>query len=127
MGPVTRCTTRMATDYQQNHYEQDFVIPLIDDRTEDADGDGVSEAMEEDVLFTSDLVSGDFTTVNPDHDGIPALIEYAFNHNLQTSDAGRVLGAAGSTVGLPFVHLITDPQGQRRLRMEYLRRVGSGV
>ncbi|MES2659050.1 MAG: putative Ig domain-containing protein [Verrucomicrobiota bacterium] len=116
-----------ATDVGENPIEQTFTIQLLDDRTEDADGDGASEAMEEDVFFTSDLVFDNFATADADHDGIPTLIEYAFNLNLQAPDAGHVLGGEGSTSGLPIYQTFAGPQGQRRLRMEYLRRVGSGL
>jgi alpha-tubulin suppressor-like RCC1 family protein len=116
-----------ASDSTLNSHEQDFTIQLIDDRTEDADGDGASEAMEEDLLFTSDLISYDFNTSDGDHDGIPALIEYACNLNLQTPDAGSYLGDAGSISGLPLIRPIMDAQRQNRLRMEYLRRIGSGL
>ena len=103
------------------------MVRLTEDRSEDADGDGASEAMEEDVLFTSDSVAYDFTTSDGDHDGVPALVEYAFNLNLQASDAGHHLGGPGSTSGLPVSLPIIDAQGRRRLRMEFLRRIGSGL
>ncbi|MEO5916487.1 MAG: cadherin domain-containing protein [Luteolibacter sp.] len=116
-----------ATDQGGNYTEHAFTIQLLDDRTEDFDGDGVNEAMEEDVFFTSDLVFDDFSTADGDHDGVPTLIEYAFNLNPQAQDAGNLLGGAGSTSGLPISRIIVDPQGQRRLRLEYLRRIGSGL
>ena len=116
-----------ATDLGENSIEQTFTIQLLDDRTEDADGDGLSEATEEDVFFTSDLQFDDLTSADADSDGIPTLIEYAFNLNLQSPDAGKLLGGAGSTSGLPIYKMIVDPQGYRRLRMEYLRRVGAGL
>ena len=58
---------------------------------------------------------------------MPTLVEYAFNLNLQSPDAGNLLGGAGSTSGLPIYRMIVDPQGHRRLRMEYLRRIGAGL
>ncbi len=116
-----------ATDQGGNFKEQSFVIHLLDDRGEDADGDGTTEAMEEDVFFTSDLVFDNFATADADNDGVPTLIEYAFNLNLQLADAGHLLGGAGSVSGLPISSVIVDPQGRRRLRLEYLRRIGSGL
>ena len=116
-----------ANDSALNFCEQDFVIQLTDDRTEDADRDGASQAMEEVVLFTSDSVAYDFTIADGDHDGVPALIEYAFNLNLQAPDAGHHLGGPGSTSGLPVGRPIVDAQGRRRLRMEFIRRIGSGL
>jgi hypothetical protein len=44
-----------ATDITGNFHERAFVIEMTDDRTEDADHDGLSEADEEDVHGTSDL------------------------------------------------------------------------
>lgn len=116
-----------STDEGANFIEQTIIIKLLDDRTEDADGDGVNEAMEEDVFFTSDTVSDEFATADPDDDGIPILIEYAFGLNLQLADAGHHLGGAGSTSGLPVSSVAVDPQGHRRLRLEYLRRKNSGL
>jgi hypothetical protein len=116
-----------VTDPAMNFLERDFTIQLLDDRSEDADDDGMDQALEEDVLFTSDSHPDDFSTADADGDGVSTLIEYAFNLDLQAADAGHFLGGAGSTSGLPIVRSVIDPQGQRRLRMEYLRRIGSGL
>jgi alpha-tubulin suppressor-like RCC1 family protein len=116
-----------STDSTLNFHDQIFIIPLVDDRTEDTDQDGMDEQTEEDFLFTSDSVPNDFTTADADQDGVSTLLEYAFNLNPLVSDSGLVLGALGSTSGLPRVYPITDAQGHRRLRMEYLRRIGSGL
>jgi hypothetical protein len=116
-----------STDSALNFHDQIFIIPLIDDRTEDADGDGMDEKTEEDYLSTSDAVSNDFTAADADHDGIVTLLEFAFNLNPQAQDAGSILGPLGSIAGLPHVYPITDNQGHQRLRMEYLRRIGSGL
>jgi len=114
-------------DSAQNSFEQTFVIQIIDDRTEDSDGDGINEAMEEDVFFTSDTRFDVFATADADKDGIPVMIEYAFNLNLQVADAGKYLGGTGSTSGLPIASMITDAQGKQRMRLEYIRRIGSGM
>lgn len=114
-----------ATDSAHHYIEKNFTIRMLDDRTEDADGDGLSEAMEEDIFFTSDTVFTNLATLDPDHDGVPALIEYAFNLNMRSADGGLRLGGEGSTSGLPIITTIAGPNGHRRLRMEYLRRVGS--
>lgn len=114
-----------ATDSAHHYIERNFTIQLLDDRTEDADGDGLSEAMEEDVFFTSDTVFTNVATLDADKDGIPALIEYAFNLNMRSADAGLRLGSAGSTAGLPVVTSTRDADGNRHLRIEYLRRIGS--
>jgi alpha-tubulin suppressor-like RCC1 family protein len=116
-----------VTDQGGNSLEQQFVVQLEDDRTEDADGDGVDEASEEDLFYTSDLQFDDFSTADADKDGVPTLVEYAFNLNLLMPDAGHYLGGPGSTSGLPLSKVIVDNQGQSRLQLEYLRRIGSGV
>ena len=116
-----------ARDLGQNDYSETFSIQLTDDRTEDDDGDGVSQAMEEDVFFSSDRVKDDYVTLDKDGDGIPALTEYAFNLNPRLPDAGRYAGAEDSTLGLPSIQTFSDAQGNRRLRLEFLRRTGSGL
>ena len=116
-----------STDSTQNFHDQIFIIPRLDDRTEDTDGDGMDEQTEEDFLATSDAAYNDFTTADADRDGISTLLEFAFNLNPQAQDAGLVLGGVGSTAGMPKVYPVTDAQGHRRLRMEYLRRIGSGL
>ncbi|MEO7100812.1 MAG: putative Ig domain-containing protein [Luteolibacter sp.] len=119
----------MVSDSALNTYIQVFSIPFLDDRTEDADGDGVSEAREEDVFHSSDSIFGDYATAagDADFDGISPLIEYAFNLNPQVPDGNVHLGGADSTVGLPTISLVSDGQGHRLLRIEYLRRIGSGL
>jgi hypothetical protein len=87
----------------------------------------MDEATEEDFLFTSDTSHDDFSTADADGDGIATLIEYAFNLDPRIQDPGLVLGAVGSTAGLPRVYPVIDAQGHRRLRMEFLRRIGSGL
>ena len=98
------------------------------DRTQDADGDGFSQALEEDIFGTSDTHFDDFTTVDADHDGVPGVIEYAFN--LDPKAAGpplQLVAGEGSSAGLPAINLVDDGQGHCRLRMEYLRRVGGSL
>jgi len=118
----------VAQDSANNTLARDVVLQLTDDRTEDADGDGINEAMEEDVLGTSDSSFDDFNVADADHDGVASLIEYAFN--LDPMVAGPpvyLVAGAGSTAGLPAVYLIVDDTGRQRLRIEYLRRVGAGL
>lgn len=124
-GAHTMTVRVRASDSADHYIERNFTIQMLDDRTEDADGDGISEAMEEDVFFTSDTVFTNLATLDTDKDGIPALIEYAFNLDMRSADAGLRLGGAGSTAGLPQVSIVTGANGGRRLHMEYLRRVGS--
>jgi alpha-tubulin suppressor-like RCC1 family protein len=118
----------VAQDSANNTLERDFVLQLTNDRLEDADGDGFNEMMEEDVLGTSDTNFNDFYAADADDDGIPSLTEYAFNLDPMAADPVRVLAAdTGATAGLPAIDVVTDELGQRRLRIEYLRRVGSGL
>lgn len=116
-----------ATDSASNVYETEVIIQLFDDRTEDFDRDGLDEAREEDYLLTSDLEYDDLTLADADDDGVPTLIEYAFNLDLQVSDPGNHLGGTGSTSGLPIIYPLMDGDGEWRLRIEYLRRIGSGL
>ena len=46
-----------ATDATLNSYEQIVTLAFLDDRTEDADRDGLTEAAEEDIHITSDQVA----------------------------------------------------------------------
>lgn len=118
----------VATDAGNNAIERDFVLQLSDDRMEDNDGDGINELTEEDVLGTGDSQFDDFNSADPDGDGVPSLIEHAFN--LAPKTAGlplRLVAGAGSTAGLPAVDLVNSGPGQRRLRLEYLRRVDAGL
>ncbi len=124
-GPVT--IRVRAIDSAGNWIDRNLVIQLTDDRTEDADHDGISEAMEEDVFFTSDTHFDVFATADADGDGIPVMIEYAFNLDPQAQDGHKYLGGSGSTSGLPIGSMITDAQGKRRVRLEYIRRIGSGI
>lgn len=117
----------VVTDSALNTFVKLFTIPFLDDRTEDADGDGFSEALEEDVLHTSDSIFGDYATTDADGDGVPPLIEYAFNLSTTAADGHVRLGGAGSTVGLPATSFVADGLGHKKLRIEYLRRIGSGL
>jgi hypothetical protein len=118
----------VAVDSGGNRFEKDFLLQLTDDRTEDADGDGLNEATEEDVLGSSDSSFDHFNTSDADRDGVAGLIEYAFNLDPKTAAPPlRLIAGAGSIAGLPAVDLVPDGQGGHRLRMEYLRRVGAGL
>jgi hypothetical protein len=117
-----------ATDTGGNFYEREISISMIDVRTEDFDGDGVTEEREEDVFGTSDLVfTNNFHTSDNDQDGIPSLIEFAFNLNPQGSDPSLELGGLGSTSGLPQVTPLTDLEGVVTLQMDFLRRKNAGL
>jgi alpha-tubulin suppressor-like RCC1 family protein len=116
-----------ASDSAGHFTERSFNVLVLDDRTEDADGDGLSEALEEDYFHTSDSQFTHLATLDTDRDGLSALVEYAFNLNPSAPDAGHRLGGAGSTSGLPVAGTITDGNGNRRLKLEYLRRIGGGM
>lgn len=118
----------VATDSGGNTFEKDFPLQLTDDRMEDADGDGINEMNEEDVLGSSDSSFDNFNTSDADHDGVAGLIEYAFNLDPKIANHPvRLVAGAESVAGLPAVDLVPDGQGGRRLRMEYLRRTGAGL
>lgn len=117
-----------ANDVAGNSFERNFILSLTDDRNEDADGDGISEANEEDVLGSSDAVFDNFSRSDSDKDGMAGLEEYAFN--LDPKVAGplvRIIPGAGSTAGLPSITMEPDGLGGFRLRIEYIRRIGSGM
>jgi hypothetical protein len=117
-----------AVDSGGNTYSQDMVLDLLDDRNEDADGDGFSQAMEEDVFGTNDLTPDDFATFDQDKDGIPDLIEHAFNMDPQAPGPPvRVVAGGDSTQGLPAVDLMETGPDEFRLRIEYIRRVNGGL
>jgi len=116
-----------ATDSGGNFYENIINVQVTDVRTEDFDGDGVSEQREEDVFLTSDLVYNDFRILDSDQDGIPSLVEFAFNLSVHGSDPILYLGGPGSTVGLPLVTSVVDQGGRVTLQMEFLRRKNAGL
>ncbi len=117
-----------AVDSGGNPYEKAFKIAMADDRSEDADGDGFNEATEEDLLGTGDLVADDFRTADPDGDGMPSLLEHAFN--LDPKSAGpsvQLTAGGGDSAGLPAVTMASDGMGHRRLRIEFIRRIGTAM
>jgi alpha-tubulin suppressor-like RCC1 family protein len=117
-----------ATDTGGNTYSQDMVLDLLDDRNEDADEDGFNQALEEDVLGTTDLVSGDFATSDTDKDGLTAIIEYAFNMDpLLAGSPVYVVPGGNSIQGLPAVNLMGACPADSRLRLEYIRRVNGSL
>ncbi|MDP3850864.1 MAG: hypothetical protein Q8Q59_10195 [Luteolibacter sp.] len=117
-----------AVDAGGNSFVQDFQLLLLDDRTEDADHDGMSEAMEEDVFGTSDLYFDNPNTADADKDGVSGVIEYAFNMNPKVAGPPlRLVAGAQSEVGLPVIDLVAAGPEHQRLRIEYIRRVGSGM
>ncbi|MGD9420287.1 MAG: hypothetical protein Q7R22_015225 [Verrucomicrobiota bacterium JB025] len=125
-GEVELMIRVRGEDLGGNRIERDFVIQVLDDRTEDDDGDGFDEAFEEDVLATSDLEPDDFTTVDGDGDGVPSLLEHAFNLDATTPGPVVMLEpGADDLAGLPGFELVDDGSGGTVLRMEYIRRVGS--
>lgn len=126
---ITQLSIRVVVvDSANNTLEKNFLLQVADDRTEDADGDGLNEAVEEDVLGSSDAVFDDFNSSDADHDGIAGLLEYAFNLNPKSAGPPlKIVPGASSTAGLPAVSLVPDGQGGRHLRIEYLRRIGAGL
>lgn len=116
-----------ATDSGGNFFENTINVQMTDVRTEDFDGDGVSEQREEDVFLTSDLVYNDFRLLDSDQDGVPSMVEFAFNLNVHGSDSILYLGGLGSTAGLPLITSLIAPEGPVTLQMEFLRRKNAGL
>lgn len=79
-------------------------------------------------LFADAIQAGGLTgqdaaaNATPQHDGVANLLKHAFNLDLTQPDV-RVLTPATGTAGLP--HATALPGGG--MRVEYLRRVGSGL
>ena len=69
---ATRSVRVRVTDSGGLFLESAFVITINDDRTEDADGDGLTEAEEEDIHGTSDVLA------DTDSDGVNDGVEVAF-------------------------------------------------
>jgi alpha-tubulin suppressor-like RCC1 family protein len=128
-GIISAFTIRLTVvDSGGNVLEKNLSIELRDDRFEDADGDGYNEAIEEDILGTSDSQMDDFRTADPDGDGVPSLLEHAFNLDPKVPNPPITLvPGSGSIAGLPAVSLVTDAGGGRRLRLEFICRVGTGI
>lgn len=90
----------------------------------DIDGDGVSRSMEESVFGTSDDVFTDFRTSDTDGDGVPGMIEHAFNLNPKIAGPPLIL-PPNQMAGLPSITVAADGEGQSRLRIEFIRQTGS--
>ena len=90
----------------------------------DADGDGFNRTIEETMFGTSDAHFDDFTTFDGDGDGLPSVIEAAFN--LDPLVAGKrvyLVSPQIASSGLPSISLETLNQGQTSyLQIGYLRR-----
>ncbi|MBX3742184.1 MAG: hypothetical protein KF712_14420 [Akkermansiaceae bacterium] len=79
----------------------------------------LEEAFGEDV--EDPAISG--WTMDPDHDGLSNLAEYAFGLRARHPDANPVTETTG-VAGLPAIRAIDTPEG-RSLRFEYIRRKAS--
>ncbi len=116
----------LATDSGGNEFSRDFTLTIIDDRSEDADGDGLTQQVEQDIFGTSDRTYDNFNTADPDKDGVSSMIELAFNLNPKVAGQPPPL-TPGATSGLPVIRLLESGPEQYRLRIEYLRRSGAGM
>lgn len=85
-----------VVDSTGNAYEEAFTITVNDDRTEDADGDGLTEAVEEDTYGTSD------TDLDSDGDGYNDDVEVGAGSDPadDTSTPGGVIGSAPTDISL---------------------------
>lgn len=78
-----------------------------------------------DTLLAAGLTGPDAAAhATPQHDGVANLLKHAFNLDLTHPDV-RVLTPATGTAGLPHATALPQPGGG--MRVEYLRRVGSGL
>ena len=63
--------------------------------------------------------------VDPDHDGVPNLVEYAFNLHPGRSDSASSVQGSGVS-GIPSIRFVREPEANR-LHLEYLRRKSSSA
>jgi len=63
-------------------------------------------------------------TADPDGDGVPNLLEFAFNLNPRVNDRATMIAGTG-TSGLPLIRLETI-NNQQQLTMEFVRRRAAG-
>lgn len=63
---------------------------------------------------------------DPDGDGVPNLLEYAFNLDPRATGPNTLTPGTG-TRGLPSVTVIRQPNASPIIRVEYLRRKGTGI
>ena len=80
----TNYTIRVRADDGIQRTEEMFALSVLDDRNEDADQDGLSEAEEEDTYGTSD------TEPDDDGDGIPGGIEVNAGLNPALNDSDLI-------------------------------------
>ena len=84
-----------------------------------------SDDLLDDTLADAGLTGGDADLLaEPFDDGVPNLLKYAFNMNLSGSDTHSM--ASGGSSGLPGGGVVEE-NGQTFWRVEYVRRVGSGL
>ncbi len=75
------------------------------------------------VFFGGPAEPGAGAKDDPDFDGIPNLLEFAFNLNPQSP--GTPLALPGATGGLPWIRE-EEIEGQRYVTMDYIRRKNAG-
>jgi hypothetical protein len=75
------------------------------------------------AIFGGPAEPGAGSQEDPDFDGIPNLLEFAFNLNPETP--GTPLALPGATGGVPWIRE-EELDGQRYVTMEYIRRKNAG-
>ncbi|MGB6221378.1 hypothetical protein [Haloferula sp.] len=118
----------IATDLTGNREAETFQIVLLNDWSEDEDGNGFSQA--EEAYFswatTATLSGGDENpTSMPFGDGVMNLLKYAFNLD-GTGPDRRILEAGTGTAGLPRFEYLNE-NGEELMRLEYIRKSDGSV
>ena len=117
-GPRTASLHLASNDADENPYD------LVLTATAATPLAVFSSAISSQTNLTGPAAAPDAT---PFQDGVPNLLKYAFNLNLQAAD-NRTLPAAGAsgTAGLPVIST-TGPGATSGFRLTFLRRKGSGL
>lgn len=75
---------------------------------------------------TPDNTGSAANTADPDSDGLTNLLEYAFNLN-PLARGNTTLNPGRGSRGLPIVTVVPQPDSHPTIRVEYIRRKGTGI